>query len=247
MISDVSNIGVLTAFAAGVVSFLSPCVLPLVPAYASFVAGHTLTRAHHRGHFADKLSTLALSLCFVLGFSTIFVLSGTSATALSQMFLRYGYETNIIGGAIVVIFGLLMTGALKIHFFQRDFRLHPHVGSGQPLGASVLAVAFGFGWAPCIGPVLGGILTISAMTGSLSSGIILLTIYSAGLGIPFLAFAAFAGVFGKRLKQIGGVGRWMQVAAGVIMIAMGLAMITGQLSAFALWLLRTFPVFRGVG
>lgn len=245
--SDVSSISLLTAFAAGLVSFLSPCVLPLAPAYASYVAGHTLTRSGHGEHVAEKLSTLALSVCFVLGFSTIFIILGASATAMGQLLLRYRYETNIIGGMIVVVFGLLMTGTLKISWFHREFRLHPHVGSGQPLGAYVLGVAFGFGWTPCIGPVLGVILTMSAIAASLSSGIVLLTVYSAGLGIPFLAFALFAGAFTKRLKKIGRIGHWLQIVAGIVMIAMGLAMITGQLSVFALWLLRTFPAFASIG
>lgn len=245
--SEVSNIGLLTAFAAGVVSFLSPCVLPLVPAYASFVAGHALTRSRRADNLADKLSTLALSLCFVLGFSTVFILLGASATALGQLLLRYRYQTNMIGGAIVLIFGLFMTGMVNVPWFQRDVRLRPHVGSGQPLGAYLLGMAFAFGWTPCIGPVLGAILTMSAVSASVSAGIVLLTVYSAGLGIPFLAFALFAGAFTKRLKKAGRIGRWLQIAAGIVMILMGIAMMTGQLSVFALWLLRTFPAFGNIG
>ena len=245
--SDISNIGLVTAFAAGVISFVSPCVLPLVPAYASFVAGHTLTDARRTERLAEKLSTLALSVCFVLGFSTVFIILGASATAAGQLLLRYRYETNIIGGVIVMVFGLFTTGLLRIPSFQHDFRLHPHVGSGQPLGAYVLGVAFGFGWTPCIGPVLGAILTVSAVAASISSGVVLLAIYSAGLGMPFIAFALFAGVLAKRLKKIGRIGRWLQIAAGIVMIGIGFAMITGQLSAFAFWLLKTFPVFTRIG
>ncbi len=245
--NDVSSIGLLTAFAAGIISFLSPCVLPLVPAYVSYIAGHDLAHSRHREHFARKLSALALSLCFVLGFSTIFIALGASATALGQLLLRYRYEANIVGGAIVIAFGLITTGFLRIPWLQRDFRLHPHVGSGQPLAAYVLGLAFGFGWAPCIGPVLGAILTVSAISASVSGGIVLLGIYAAGLGIPFLACAVFAGAFAKRLRDLGRIGRWLQIAAGVVMIIMGLAMITGHLSTFALWLLRTFPVFTTLG
>ena len=245
--SDVSSLGLLTAFAAGIVSFLSPCVLPLVPAYVSYIAGHTLARSRHREHFTEKLSALALSLCFVLGFSTVFIALGASATALGQLLLRYRYEANIVGGGIVIMFGLFTAGFMKIPCFQHDFRLHPHVGSGRPLAAYVLGLAFGFGWTPCIGPVLGAILTVSAVAASVSGGIVLLGVYSVGLGIPFLACAVFTGAFAKRLRNLGRIGRWLQIAAGVVMVLMGLAMITGQLTVFALWLLNTFPVFSTVG
>jgi cytochrome c-type biogenesis protein len=245
--SDISGIGMLTAFAAGTVSFLSPCVLPLVPAYVSYVAGHTLPRAGHGERVAKRLSALALSLCFVLGFSTVFIALGASATVLGQMLLRYRYEANIVGGAIVVVFGLFTAGVLRLPWFQRDLRLHPHVGGGQPLGAYVLGLAFGFGWTPCIGPVLGAILTVSAVAASVSSGIVLLAVYSAGLGLPFLIFAVFTGTFAKRLRNLGRIGSGLQVAAGIIMIIMGVAMITGQLSAFAVWLLNTFPILSTIG
>lgn len=245
--SDISGLALLTAFAAGIVSFLSPCVLPLVPAYVSYIAGHSLARARHKEHFARKLSALVLSLCFVFGFSTVFIALGASATALGQLLLRYRYETNIVGGGIVIVFGLFTTGFLKIPWFQHDFRLHPHVGSGQPLAAYVLGLAFGFGWTPCIGPVLGAILTVSAVAASVSGGIVLLAVYSVGLGIPFLACAVFTGAFAKRLRNLGRIGHGLQVAAGVVMVLMGLAMITGQLTDFSWWLLRTFPVFGRIG
>lgn len=245
--NDISSLALLTAFAAGIVSFLSPCVLPLVPAYVSYIAGHSLARSRHKEHFAEKLSALALSLCFVLGFSTVFIALGASATAIGQLLMRYRYETNIIGGGIVIVFGLFTTGFLKIPWFQHDFRLHPHVGSGLPLAAYVLGLAFGFGWTPCIGPVLGAILTVSAVATSVFGGIILLGVYSVGLGIPFLACAVFAGAFTKRLRNLGRIGHGLQIAAGVVMVLMGLAMITGQLTDFSWWLLRTFPVLGRIG
>jgi cytochrome c-type biogenesis protein len=245
--SELSGIGLLTAFAAGIVSFLSPCVLPLVPGYISYMAGYSLQDVRNPADVPARIAALAASLFFVLGFSTIFVALGASATALGQLLLRYRYEANIVGGSIVVIFGLVTAGLLRIPWFQRDFRLHPHVGSGRPLGAYVLGLAFGFGWTPCIGPVLGAILTVSAVSASVSNGIVLLGVYSAGLGIPFLVFAAFTGTFAKRLRNLGRIGRWLQVAAGILMIVMGVAMITGHLSVFAVWLLNTFPIFATIG
>jgi len=245
--SEISSLGLLTAFAAGIISFLSPCVLPLVPAYVSYIAGHSVAHPHQREDLAQKLPALAISLCFVLGFSTIFITLGASATMLGQLLLRYRYETNIVGGAIVVIFGLFTAGFLKIPWFQRDFRFHPHVGSRQPLPAYVLGLAFGFGWTPCIGPVLGAILTFSAVSSNTGSGIALLSAYALGLGLPFLASAFFAGGLARRLKSLRRTGRVLQIGAGVIMIIMGIAIMTGQLSAFSYWLLETFPVLQKIG
>ncbi|MBI4205819.1 MAG: cytochrome c biogenesis protein CcdA [Betaproteobacteria bacterium] len=245
--SEISSLGMLTAFAAGVISFLSPCVLPLVPGYVSYMAGYSLRDVRNPADVRTRLAALGASFAFVLGFSTVFVALGASATALGQLLLRYRYEANIVGGAIVVVFGLFTAGFLRVSWFQRDFHLHPHVGSGRPLAAYVLGLAFGFGWTPCIGPVLGAILTVSAVNASVSSGIALLGVYAAGLGVPFLACAAFTDAFAKRLKDLGRVGRWLQVAAGVIMIIMGVAMITGWLSVFAVWLLNTFPIFSTIG
>jgi cytochrome c-type biogenesis protein len=161
--------------------------------------------------------------------------------------MRYRYEANIIGGAIIIAFGIFAAGALKLPSLQRDLRFHPHIASGRPLGAYVLGLAFGFGWTPCIGPVLGAILTLSAVTASVSSGITLLGIYAAGLGVPFLACAAFTNAFTKRLKHLGRIGSRLQIAAGLVMVLVGVAMITGQLSVFAVWLLNTFPVFARIG
>ena len=213
--NELSAIALLTAFAAGVVSFLSPCVLPLVPGYVSYMAGYSLRDVQNPADVRAKAAALTASLFFVLGFSTIFVALGASATALGQFLLKYRYEANIVGGAIVIVFGLLTTGLVRISWFQRDFHLQPHVRSGQLLAPYLLGLAFGFGWTPCIGPVLGAILTVSAVSISISDGIALLSAYSLGLGLPFLATAVFTGVFVKRLKSMGRIGRYLQVAAAL--------------------------------
>ena len=245
--NEISALGMATAFAAGTVSFLSPCVLPLVPGYVSYVAGQELPVLQRQERPAQRLSALALSLCFVLGFSTIFVILGASATALGQLFIRYQYETNIAGGIVVIIFGLFMTGVLRLRWLEHDVRFHGPIRGTRPLAAYLLGVAFGFGWTPCIGPVLGAILTISAASSTVSSGIALLAAYSLGLGIPFLGTAVFTGAFLKRLKAMRRIGRPLQITAGIIMITMGLAMVTGQLTVFAWWLLNTFPAFSRIG
>lgn len=244
---DISSIGIFTVLAAGAISFLSPCVLPVVPAYVSYIAGNVMDANRSPLHPRGRLSTLFLSLCFVLGFSTIFVTLGASATALSRLLLAYRYEANIIGGAIIILFGVFMIGVVRLPWLERDMRYHGPVQSGRPLGAYVLGLAFGFGWTPCIGPVLGAILTISAVSATASSGVVLLSIYSIGLGLPFLFAALFTESLALRLKSMRKGGRVLQIAAGVIMVAMGLAMITGQMSIFAFWLLERFPILGTIG
>ena len=244
--TDGSTIAFLTAFGAGIVSFLSPCVLPLVPGYISYVAGDTLARAHASDR-ARRLAGLGLSACFVAGFSTVFIALGAGATALGQTLLRYKYEANLVGGVIVILFGLFMIGMVKLPWLQRDLRIHAHIKGARPLGAYLIGLAFAFGWSPCIGPVLGMILTVSAVSATVSQGVALLGAYSLGLGVPFLLTAAFTGVLLKRLKAMRGIGRWLQIGAGAGMVLMGVAMLTGMLSAFAYWLLDTFPGFAAMG
>jgi cytochrome c-type biogenesis protein len=229
------------------VSFVSPCVLPLVPAYVSYVAGQASaveTERDTRGRFA----AVAMSAFFVLGFSTVFIALGASATALGRLLLQYRYEANLVGGAIVILFGLLMLGLDRyLPWFQRDVHFHPGVRGGRPLAAYVLGLAFGFGWTPCIGPILGAILTLSAVQTSVQAGVGLLAIYAAGLGVPFLLTAAFTREMLGGLKRLRRAGLWLQYAAGGVMLLMGIAMMTGQLSRFGFWLLDTFPVFGRIG
>ncbi|MBI2313952.1 MAG: cytochrome c biogenesis protein CcdA [Betaproteobacteria bacterium] len=243
---DASNIGLVTAFAAGLVSFLSPCVLPLVPGYVSYVAGHSMHG--DRPNLPARGSAVLMSLFFVTGFSAVFIAFGASATALGQVLLKYRYEANLIGGAIVTAFGLFMIGLMnRVTWIHRDLRFHPHLKGGRPAAAFVLGLAFGFGWTPCIGPVLGAILTVAAVSPAASDGVPLLGAYAAGLGVPFVAAALFTGAFVQRLRFLRHLGRPLQVAAGLLMIVMGIAIATGQLSAFSYWLLRSFPGLGRIG
>lgn len=244
---ELSNIGILSAFVAGIISFLSPCVLPLVPGYVSYIAGRS-TFASRSGEVAvARSATLGLSLCFVLGFTTVFVILGASATALGQMLLRYRFEMNIVGGGIVTLFGLFMLGTIRPTWMMREARFHLDMPGGKAVSAYVLGLAFAFGWTPCIGPILGAILTVGAGSATVADGIALLTIYSLGLGVPFLLAAVFTDTLSARLKAFGRLGRILRTFAGAIMIVMGVAMMTGYLSAFAFWLLETFPVLSAIG
>ena len=145
---QLSNIGLAAAFVAGAISFLSPCVLPLVPGYVGYVAGHSISRQSGAAIVTSRLQTLGLSLCFVLGFSTIFVLLGASATAIGQRLRSYQFELNIVGGSIIVLFGLATLGVMQPAWLQREFRFNMSVPGGRPGGAYLLGAAFAFGWTP---------------------------------------------------------------------------------------------------
>ncbi|MFC0809036.1 cytochrome c biogenesis CcdA family protein [Ensifer sp. P24N7] len=243
--SAISNIGLITAFSAGLISFLSPCVLPLVPGYISYVSGSALGRQGIER--VGRLTTLWLSLCFVLGFSTIFVALGATATALSRLLLSYRYEATLTGGVIVMLFGVFMTGLVRIPWFERELRFHGAIPGGRPLGAFLLGLAFAFGWTPCIGPVLGAILTVGALSSTAAAGIVLLAVYSLGLAVPFVISATFAHGLAQRLKAMRRLGRMLQVGAGGVMVAMGIAMITGTMTAFSFWLLENVPMLARIG
>lgn len=239
---EVSAIGLLTAMLAGAVSFVSPCVLPLVPGYLSFVS-NGIDPSSTR--MIDRLRVAWPALWFVAGFTTIFVLLGLGAQALGGLFIRYSAEANLVGGALVITFGLLMTGLIRIPVLMQDFRsLGPNSVSG-PSGAYLLGLAFAFGWTPCIGPVLGSILTVSAL--SASSGAVLLAAYGLGLGVPFLLAAIMFANMTAALKRLRYAGHILNVTAGGVMIVMGLLMMTGRLQLIAYWLLERFPGLGSIG
>jgi len=242
-----SGIGLFTSLAAGTVSFLSPCVLPLVPGYVSYVAGGRLAAVDGAVVAATRLAAVRLSVFFVLGFSTVFVILGASATWLGQLLLAYRYEANLVGGAIVILLGLFMMGLARLPWLQRELRLHPELMGGGPGAAYVIGIAFGFGWTPCIGPILGAILTASAVSATVSQGVLLLSLYSLGLGLPFIAAAAFTDGLLARLRVLGHIGRSLQLAAGAVVALMGVAMMTGQLTRLSYWLIETFPFFATIG
>ncbi len=240
----ITAFGALTSFAAGTISFLSPCVLPLVPGYVSYVTGQSLQESVP---VAARLAAFGVSIFFVLGFSTVFIILGASATAVGQLLQSYRYETNLVGGAIVIIFGLLMLGIGGLPWLQRDLRFHFSWPGGRLVAAYLLGVAFAFGWTPCIGPVLGTILTIGATSATVPQGVLLLSLYSAGLAVPFLATSLLMDRLVLRLRRLRRAGRYLQIGAGVVMIGIGTAMATDQLSVFSYWLLDTFPTLARIG
>ena len=238
-----SNIGLATAFVAGAVSFLSPCVLPLVPGYVSYVAGQSVTGP---GRERRNWRTFGLSLSFVLGFTTVFVLLGLGANALSMVLNAYRWQVNLASGLLVITFGLFTAGLLRVPWLQRELRWHGDPPGSGPLAAYFLGTAFAFGWTPCIGPVLGAVLAVSTASPSFN-GIALLSAYSLGLGVPFVLAALFMGGFMEKLRTFRRAGRALKIAAGAIMVVMGVAMITGHLTLFAILMLETFPAFGRIG
>jgi len=247
-VTDASSLGLLAAFAAGIVSFLSPCVLPLVPGYLSYVGGTAPTAGGAAAQRRARVATLLCGATFVLGFGSVFVLLGASATALGHVLARFRYEANVVAGIVVIVFGLLLIGVFRrILWWQRDLRPQLRLPGGRPGSAFALGVAFGLGWTPCVGPILGAILTFSAMQPSVGAGIALLTAYAAGLGVPFLLSAAFVQQAFERLRILRRAGRPLQVAAGLVMVLLGVAMVTDTLSAASYWLLDTVPALARIG
>lgn len=245
---EAGPLGLLAAFAAGIVSFASPCVLPLVPAYVSFLAGNAGQDSDASASGPSRYDALEKSAFFVLGFSAVFISLGASATALGRVLLSYRYEANLAGGALIVFFGLLMLGLARgLPWFERDLRFHPALRSGGPFASFLLGLAFGFGWTPCIGPVLGAILTLSAVQYSAGTGVTLLAAYAAGLGVPFMIAGFFTREMTVALRRMRRVGMLLQYIAGAIMVLMGIAMMTGHLNRFAFWLLEIFPALGRIG
>ena len=240
-IMEFSLFGILVAFVAGVISFLSPCVLPLVPGYVSYIAGGSLEDLTENPTARHRLRAIYFSLFFILGFSLVFIALGASASAVGEFLLSNKRLFENIAGAVIIIFGLYLMGLLKIPLLEREMRFVSRAAGGHPASALLLGTAFAFGWTPCIGPVLGAILTMSANTNEIGSGVTLLAFYSLGLGLPFLAAAAFTGFFLNSMKSMRRISRPFQIAAGAIMVAMGIALVTGYLTSLAYWLLELVP------
>jgi cytochrome c-type biogenesis protein len=183
----------------------------------------------------------------VLGFIVVFVAFGASATALGHLLLAWRYELGVAAGVVVILFGLHMLGLTPFGLMDREARFHVEMSGGRVLSAFVLGIAFAFGWTPCIGPVLGAILTLGASTADVGKGALLLAVYSLGLGLPFLLAALFTGALLGRLRALGRAGRNLQRGAGGLLVVMGLLMVTGRLEQIAYWMLETFPALGAIG
>jgi len=233
----------LVAVLAGVLSFLSPCVLPIVPPYLAYMSGISLPDLQGKA----TRGALLPALFFVLGLSTVFLLMGFTASMLGAFFLQYQDVFARLSGIIVLVFAAHFLGLFRIPLLDRDIRLSGGDRGGSALGAYVLGLAFAFGWTPCIGPQLGAILSLAAQEGSVSRGTLLLAIYAMGLGVPFLLAALFIQRAARLMTRIRPHMWLIERAMGLLLLAVGLALLTGAFSGFAYWLQETFPALSLVG
>lgn len=233
------SLGYAVAFAAGLLSFLSPCVLPLVPSYLGFLTGVTLPEeVAGRRHLA-----LLHALLFVLGFSLVFVLLGASATALGRSLSHYQVWLQRIGGGLIILFGLVCLGAVRLRLLEQERRVHFEDKPLGFLGSGLVGMAFAAGWTPCIGPVLGGILGLAASEADVTRGMLLLGVYSAGLAVPFLVAALALESFLKWFQRFRRFLPWVMRASGVLLIFVGVLMISGHFTRLAAWLQGLTPEF----
>ena len=230
------SVSIFAAFAAGLISFLSPCVLPLVPGYISIISGFTLDQLKDQQKQASLTRMVLLnSVMFIAGFSLTFMTLGASATWLGQVLASRMRLLSQIAGLVIIVFGIHLLGIVKINFLYKDKRFHNVEKPRGMLGALVLGLAFAFGWTPCIGPILAGILTIASTKQTVTQGVFLLGIYSMGLGIPFLMtslglnkFLAFYSRFKRHFHAV-------EMVSGALVIAVGLLILTNNLSRLAVW------------
>jgi len=233
----------LVALVAGLLSFLSPCVLPVVPPYLAYMSGVSMGELRAG---ASRRATLT-ALFFVLGLSTVFLILGFTVSAFGAFFLQNQTVFNAVAGLVVMFFGLHFLGIFRIPFMEREARIDAGDRGGSAFGAYLLGLAFAFGWTPCIGPQLGAILSMAASEANLARGTFLLGVYAAGLGIPFLLVAAF-------FPRLSGLMNWMkrhmdriERIMGLLLWTIGLLMLTGGFSSFSYWLLEMFPVLATFG
>jgi cytochrome c-type biogenesis protein len=244
MIHDVS---IPAALVAGVVSFLSPCVLPLVPPYLIYLTGATIEHvATGEQAAASKRAVMLSALMFVLGFSTVFIALGASASVIGGLIRAWSAQLSILAGIVIIVMGLHFLGLTRIAFLMREGRLPipKPVGLG---GAYAMGLGFAFGWTPCIGPILAAILSVAAAEATVTKGAGLLAVYSAGLGIPFLLAAfmieQFSSLLARLKRHLASVERTM----GVLMVVTGVVFLTGSMSSISIWLLETFPALQNFG
>ena len=213
------------AFVAGLLSFFSPCILPLIPAYFTFITGLSLEELTSARAGRVRRRVITATLAFGAGFSLIFILLGASASFIGGLAARYHQLFRVAGGLLIIVFGVHLTGLMKLPFLEIEKRVHIKEKPTHVLGTVLVGMAFGAGWSPCIGPMLGSILIVAGSEESVLQGVGLLTVYSAGLWIPFLVMSVFINMMLEFLKRARKVLRFINVAAGTLLIALGIALV----------------------
>jgi len=243
-----SEISYLAAAGGGIASFLSPCVLPLVPAYLCLVAGTSLDElSNEEERRSNTLKVFTMALIFVLGFATVFILLGAGASYVNRLLIQHLDILAKIAGVVIILFGIHMMGLIRIPILYREARFNTITKPRGWLGAYVIGLAFGFGWTPCIGPILGSILAIAASDSSLKFGVGLLAVYALGLGVPFLLAALAINPFMRFMKNFRKYFRALEIGTGAILMATGLLIFTGQFQILAYWFLELFPGLANLG
>ena len=224
----------LAAFFAGLISFLSPCVLPLVPGYLSLISGVGVEELKSpQAHLMRRV--MVNSIGFILGFSVVFIALGAAATEVGQVLGVYKHTLAKVAGVVIILFGLHLTGIFKIKALYMDARLHSLKGSSTPIGAFVIGFAFAFGWTPCLGPILTAILTIAGEQDTLVKGILLLAVYSLGLAVPFLVTSLLMERFLKFYSRFRSHMHALEVASGGLLIALGVLLVIGRFTLISNW------------
>jgi len=225
----------IAAFLAGLISFLSPCVLPLVPGYVSLISGAGVEELKSaQGQLMRRV--MVNSVGFILGFSVVFVTLGAISTEIGQVAARYKHTLSIIAGVVIIIFGLHLTGIFKIKELYTDARLHSVKGGSTPYGAFLIGFAFAFGWTPCLGPILSVILGFASQEDTLVKGVLLLAVYSLGLAVPFLLTSVLMERFLKFYSRFRSHMHALEVLSGGLMIALGILLVLGRFTLISSWL-----------
>ena len=242
------DITVFAAFAAGVVSFLSPCVLPLVPPYLCFLAGSSLEElTDGAGDAVVRRRAIISAVVFVLGFSTVFIALGASASAIGQLLREHLKLLGQVAGVVIIIMGLHFLGVFKFAVLNKDTRYQHSDRPRGLVGSYIIGLAFALGWTPCIGPVLAVILAFAAGEDSVAKGAMLLAVYSAGLGVPFILSALLMNPFMSFMKRFKKHLGTVEKAMGVLLVLTGIAFLTGAMQTFSYWLLEVFPALGNIG
>lgn len=242
------SISLLAAFGAGFLSFVSPCVLPVVPGYLSFVSGASMEElASGESTTGRRWAIMIDIMAFVVGFSIVFIALGASATAVGGFLLSKLSLLSKIAGVLVIILGLHMIGVFRFKALYQDKRFHQQSKRVGPLGSLLVGLAFAFGWSPCIGPILGGILAYASTQDTVGQGMVLLAFYSAGLGVPFIIAGLSMDVFFRATGRFKKHFRAIEVASGVLLISVGVLIFTNQMTLISAWMVEQFPWMNEIG
>ena len=235
-------IKLIIAFGAGFISFLSPCVLPIIPGYISYITGKNLDEIEH-----NKKLVLLKTITFSLGFSFVFIILGIAASFIGNVLIFFGNELRIVAGAIIIIFSLNLLGFLNFSLLNQDKRFETGSYKDNYIFPFLVGAAFAFGWTPCIGPVLGSILALSATEATISKGVVLLSMYSLGLAIPFILSGYYMTVFLNSKKGFGKYYGRVTKTGGVILLITGILIVTNQIQVISYYILTTFPFLTTLG